>query len=266
MILVDCIVSNDIAFNEPELIEPFVKQLQATLNRYCLSLTGSLWEAEDLAQDTWLKTITKLREFQHPNTEALLLRAAKNIWIDNIRRNQLWAVIMQQQSPRASWPEYGTLGIEDAFAALMKHVSPLQRTVFLLRDVCGYSSSEAATMLGTTEGAVKAALHRARLALGAVRKEIEEGRASHIEDEGLKAFLRTLAVAYQMGDITTLVELAQRNEVEPAVAISIVQTRMLRKSHNVRSKTMQAPAPYQLSVQARSQMPMQAHYCLQRAA
>lgn len=32
--------------------ETIVHQLQVTLNRYCLSITGSSWDAEDLSQDT----------------------------------------------------------------------------------------------------------------------------------------------------------------------------------------------------------------------
>lgn len=128
-------------------------------------------------------------------------------------------------------PDYGSLEIESAFQALFRYLSPLQRTVFLLRDVCGYSSTEAAGMLYTTEGAVKAALHRARHALDAVKKELEEGAPSIAGDEGLKAFLRTIAPAYQKGDITALVKMAQRDEVEPSMAIGIAQSRMLRKSH-----------------------------------
>jgi RNA polymerase sigma-70 factor (ECF subfamily) len=216
-----------------------VEQLQASLNRYCLSITGSSWDAEDLAQDTWLKAIATLRDCRHQNPEALLLRIAKNTWIDQSRRKNVWALIMRQQSPNVTLPDYGALVIESAFQALFRHLSPLQRTVFLLRDVCGYSIHEAARLLSTTEGAVKAALFRARHALGAVKKELEEGAAgapSIAGDEGLKSFLRTIAAAYQMGDIAALVELAQRDEVEPAMAIGIAQTRMLRKSNAVQSK------------------------------
>jgi DNA-directed RNA polymerase specialized sigma24 family protein len=37
-----------------------LEQLQATLSRYCMSLTECSWDAEDLVQDTWLKALDTL--------------------------------------------------------------------------------------------------------------------------------------------------------------------------------------------------------------
>jgi hypothetical protein len=40
--------------------------LRPDLHRYCLSLTRSLWDAEDLVQDTLLRGFGKLGEFSNP--------------------------------------------------------------------------------------------------------------------------------------------------------------------------------------------------------
>lgn len=41
--------------------------LQSSLIRYCLSLTESRWDAEDLAQDTWVKALAAFNSLSHTN-------------------------------------------------------------------------------------------------------------------------------------------------------------------------------------------------------
>ncbi|WP_124726797.1 RNA polymerase sigma factor [Staphylospora marina] len=205
-----------------------LERLQAVLNRYCLAVTGSDWDAEDLAQDTWLKATGTLRR-GHANPEAFLLRIAKNTWIDQVRRKAVLARILNRERPKEALPDHGSFEIEWMFQALMKHLSPLQRTVFLLRDVFGYSSAETAEWLDTTEGAVKAALRRARRSLAAVRDELEKGTLPIPEKEHVKAFLRAVATAYQEGEVARLVELVLRDEADPAMVIGVVQSRALWK-------------------------------------
>lgn len=106
------------------------------------------------------------RSTNHPNPEALLFRIARNTWIDIMRRKATLSRVLElDQSPTEASAEYGSFEIEAAFQALQGHLSPLQQAVFLLRDVLGHSAMEAADILDTTEGAIKAALHRARQAL-----------------------------------------------------------------------------------------------------
>jgi RNA polymerase sigma factor (sigma-70 family) len=202
-------------------------EFHATLKRYCLSLTGTVWDAEDLVQDTWIKAMTASRSFNHLNPEAYLLRIAKNTWIDQARRASTLSRLLRSERPKIASPSSGNLELESAFQALLQHLSPLQRAVFLLRQVLDYSITETAEKLRTTEGAVKAALHRARLALNAVRDDIEKG-LSLPDDSGVQSLLRRLAEAYQLGDVTTLIALVQHSEMEPAMAIGLLQNRRLR--------------------------------------
>jgi RNA polymerase sigma-70 factor (ECF subfamily) len=105
------------------------------------------------------------------------------------------------------------------FHALIKHLSPLQRAVFLLRDVFGYTGQETARLLNTTEGAAKAALFRARQAMSAVREDLEQGGLPLPQEEGLKALLQALAHSFASGEIATLLALVQRDELDAAVVI-----------------------------------------------
>ncbi|AUS26583.1 RNA polymerase sigma factor [Paenibacillus sp. P2(2022)] len=202
-------------------------ELQAVLKRYCLSLTKSNWDAEELAQNTWVKALGKLNNFEHTNPKALLLRIAKNTWIDEIRRKAVFTRILNREQAKVTEADHGTFEIEIALQSLMNHLSPLQRTVFLLRDVFAFSISETSDILGTTEGAVKVALHRARKSLGAVQEELLKGELSLPESEKSKTFLRALTAAYQMGDIATLVMLSYQDVMEPDVMIGIVNNKLL---------------------------------------
>lgn len=211
--------------------ESNLSPLREALQRYCLSLTRSRADAEDLAQDTWTKALAYGKFADSPNPEALLLRIAKNTWIDAVRRKASLGRVLErtlvltlsgsgQDSGQA--PESSLTEIELAFHALIRHLSPLQRTVFLLRDVLGYPASEAAELLGTTEGAVKAALHRARQALDAVRRELRDHEGPALPpDMDLRILLQALAASYEKGQLSVMLELLrQETAAEMTMAVS----------------------------------------------
>ena len=190
-----------------------LRSLQTVLNRYCLSLTQSTWDAEDLAQDTWVKAWGALKVSDPVNPEALLLHIAKNTWIDRVRRkSRYYKVLERVKSKESIDSDNSPLEIEIVMQALFKHMSPLQRTVFLMRDVLGYSAIETAEELETTEGAVKAALFRARHAMQSVRESLSADGPAISENEGYRSFLRTLATSYENGEIIKLLELSFHNE------------------------------------------------------
>ncbi|WP_025693203.1 RNA polymerase sigma factor [Paenibacillus zanthoxyli] len=198
-----------------------IVHLQAVLKRYCLSLTGSSWDAEDLAQDTWLKAWEPLKA-GHNNPEAFLLRIAKNAWIDAGRRKALLQRIFElSNEAKYMEQENGEFAAEMAFQALMKHLSPLQRSVFLMRDVLEYTAAETAELLDTTEGAVKAALHRARLAIPAVRKELSADGPTLPLERSYRDFLEQMAAAYKQGQIAELIELTQQGDTKQGTVIAV---------------------------------------------
>ncbi|WNS46270.1 RNA polymerase sigma factor [Paenibacillus sp. MMS20-IR301] len=226
-------VKAQMLYGNPETFGSLCHQeLNASLQRYCLSLTRSVPDAEDLAQETWTKALGYSKFTHSPNPEALLLRMAKNTWIDTVRRRSSFIRALERSSAavQQTGTQTGLSGISDielAFQALCRYLTPLQRAAFVLRDVLGYSAAESAGSLGTTEGAVKAALHRARLALAKVKEELGAGDGPAFPlDADYRAYLRALALAYEQGQIPVMLELLRQEhaaEVTVAVSSSTVQ-------------------------------------------
>lgn len=131
--------------------------LRGELYRYCRHLTRSPWDAEDLAQDTMSRAFATLGRMgaAPPNPKAWLFRVASNLWLDHVRR---WRPNIEP-APSTSNP-----GIElrDAAGTLLVQLAPQERAAVVLKDAFDFSLDEVAGILGTTVGAVKAALHRGR--------------------------------------------------------------------------------------------------------
>ncbi|MFD0589922.1 RNA polymerase sigma factor [Paenibacillus sp. GCM10027627] len=189
-----------------------LERLHISLFRYCLVLTGSKWDAEDLSQLVWCKALTALKKSPHHNVEALLLRIAKNEWIDCCRRKAVYktkveALSAEERSAERKSSEEDSFAIEAMFGALLNHLSPLQRTVFVFRDALGFSNLETAEKLGLTEGAVKAALHRARKSIEAVRRELESDHGGRLpSDSEERVWLEETVLAYEEGRVEDLAE------------------------------------------------------------
>lgn len=196
-----------------------ISNLQRMTFRYCLSLTKSRTDAEDLVQDTWLKVLNRKQGHNHANPEALLLTIARNTWIDQLRRKQLGLRKTFAERSSTVVQDESSLGIESALQAIIRHLPPLQRTVFMLRDVFGYSIVETAEKLETTVGAVKAAHHRARQSLEAVKREmIGDDLLSKVstmpdesQEEAERQVLHAFVSAYRLEDAEALVQLYQSN-------------------------------------------------------
>ncbi|WP_157338320.1 sigma-70 family RNA polymerase sigma factor [Paenibacillus lutrae] len=224
-----------------------LEQLYGALTRYCLSLTRSQWEAEDLAQEAWLKAMQIAEGPGFTNKEALLLRIAKNTWIDQLRRHTVLQRILKQEEAQMALPDSDSLEIESAMQALMIHLSPLQRTVFILRDVFALSITETARQLQTTEGAVKAALHRARQSLASVRDCLLRGELALPQDAGLREYLKVCAGVYLSGNAAALVELMQLDLAEPAVAWGFIQSQSSRKTSQMQRRVSTPQAAFGLA-------------------
>ncbi|QUL56858.1 RNA polymerase sigma factor [Paenibacillus tritici] len=234
-----------------------LEELRSVLRRYCLSLTRSSYGADDLAQETWAKALGYRKFTGSPNPEALLLRIAKNTWIDAARRQNGLIHALERSGtapdPASEAAMPGDLGdMELTFQALINHLSPLQRTAFVLRDVLGYSAAEAAVCLGTTEGAVKAALHRARLALAKVREELAEHEGPALpQNADYRAYLRALAHAYEQGQIPVMLELLRQDNAGNVTAAVSTHSIQAVYSDNVRySYSYGSPATYELRMAA----------------
>lgn len=157
-------------------IEPY----REALWRYCLRLTGSPWDAEDLLQETLMKAFARLTHWQPLDARPYIFRVSTNTWIDQQRRTRLPVGSLDESSlePAEHTPDPGA-----ALAAmehLVQRLPPRQRVVVLLTDVFHFTAAEVAGMIGSTEGAVKAVLHRARTSLRDARDPVDEAKASPV--------------------------------------------------------------------------------------
>lgn len=151
----------------------------AALRHYCRSLTGTPWEGDDLAQDTWLKiwSAAQGKGDAFRLTRSYLYRTAQHAWIDRNRRKRLPVESLPMEELLQAPAQIEPAVVWAAMETLVSELSPLQRTALLLIDILQYTASEAAQLIQSTEGAVKAALHRARVRLrNAVESTGQEGR------------------------------------------------------------------------------------------
>ena len=157
-----------------DLYEP----LRPDLYRYCRYLTRSPWDAEDLSQDALARAFATMSTLTEPpkSPRAWLFRIASNLWIDRVRRaydvTNVIAEPTAATEPRA---------VREAAGTLIAQLSPQERAAVVLKDAFDLSVAEIAESLGTTPGAVKAALHRGRDKLVAPA-EAETGNASRVPD------------------------------------------------------------------------------------
>ena len=170
------------------------------LYRYCRRLTGSVWDAEDLVQETLVRAFATLAK-AHPGVEhprAYLLRTATNAWIDTLRRRAGESLSPAEPVAAAGAPDPGAL--RDAGAALMQRLSPQERAAIVLKEVFEVSLEEAADVLQTTPGAVKSALHRAR-------GRLREPAAAALHRAPSEALVDRFVAAFNAADLPGLTAL-----------------------------------------------------------
>lgn len=142
-----------------------VDELRPELHRYCARMTGSVFDGEDVVQDTLAKAYYALGQMlQPPNLRPWLFRIAHNTAMDFLKRHEHKYVELVADVPERA--EAGEAGVDpelvEAALAAFVELPPVQRSAIILKDVLGHSLEETASTMGTNAGAVKAALSRAR--------------------------------------------------------------------------------------------------------
>lgn len=136
--------------------EKALTALYPGLLRYCRFLSQNNWDGDDLAQAAMMKAIHRYRDEESINA-ALLKRIAYHQWIDIIRKRK--KEILAEPAERAEKDQ--TMLLETA-EMLMECFTPQQMVIFTLKEAFQYTLGEIAELMGTTETAVKATLHRAK--------------------------------------------------------------------------------------------------------
>jgi RNA polymerase sigma-70 factor, ECF subfamily len=161
---------NDIAPIRPQLL------------RYCSGLTGNLWDGEDLLQDVLLRVFGQLGKSHDDlvNPRGYILQSATHLWIDRlrrVRRERDYVAAESEHPDEHASPAAQIVDVRAAANVLFINLAPRERAAVLLADVLDLSLQEAASMLKTTEGAVKSALHRGRARLTSANAASEQSVA-----------------------------------------------------------------------------------------
>jgi RNA polymerase sigma-70 factor (ECF subfamily) len=139
--------------------------LRPELYRYCRYLSRSPWEADDLVQDTLMRSFVALgclhQEIRSPR--AWLFRIASNLWLNRVRdTREVPTELAALSDPSQEDSPLDTRATREAARSLITRLAPQERAAVVLKDVFDLTLEETAETLSTSVGAVKAALNRGR--------------------------------------------------------------------------------------------------------
>ena len=189
-------------------VEEF-EELRPLLFSIAYRILGSVSEAEDAVQETWLRYEASLT--QPASAKAYLSAAVTRISIDVLRSARLrrekyvghWFPEPLLTDPYQDPARSAELADSVSMAALLllERLSPLERAVFVLRDVFGFGFGEVASAVGKSEAACRQLAVRARRHMDAGRPRFEADRRER--EELAERFFD----AFREGDVNGLREL-----------------------------------------------------------
>jgi RNA polymerase sigma-70 factor (ECF subfamily) len=162
-----------------------VEAYQRPVYSLAYRMLGNRLEAEDAAQESFVRAYTKLHTYRPERKfSTWLLSITSHHCIDRLRRRRFtWLSLEEPLPPQRLRSEHGlpedsALRAEkrDEVRQLLKALEPAYRTPIVLRYWHDMSYQEIAETLGISLGAVKSRLHRARLKMAQVVAESETAR------------------------------------------------------------------------------------------
>jgi RNA polymerase sigma-70 factor, ECF subfamily len=217
------------------LAEPYRHELQV----HCYRMLGSIEDAEDAVQETYLRAWGRLESFAgRAPFRAWLYGIATHACLDALRRRKarVWPTdvaepadpnnyalatvdlpwlspypdrLLDAPAPTDAEPEAAVTAketIELAFLAAIQRLPSRQRAVLILRDVLDWSAKDTGAALDMSQAAVNSALQRAHATLG---EHLSAGRGewTSTSDPTEKTLLRRLITAWERSDTAALVGL-----------------------------------------------------------
>jgi RNA polymerase sigma-70 factor (ECF subfamily) len=210
--------------------EPFRRELLA----HCYRLLGSIQDAEDLVQETYLRAWRSYDGFEgRSSVRTWLYQIATNGCFTELARHSrrvLPSGLSDPEPDPGAYPEEaGTEvrwlqpapdalvtqdsadpaaivaareGLRLALIASLQYLPPRQRAVLVLRDVLAFPAAEVAVMLSTTTASVKSALQRARARLSELA--LAAGQITEPTAPQARALLNQYIAAFENADAAAL--------------------------------------------------------------
>ncbi|MFG2616749.1 RNA polymerase sigma-70 factor [Streptomyces sp. NPDC048507] len=171
-------------------------------------MLGTVTDAEDIVQDAWLSWHKADRsEVRHP--KAYLVRTVTNLSLNRLTSARAtreeyvgpWLPEPLLTSPDIAQERELAESVSTAMLVVLETLTPVERAVFVLREVFGYAHAEIAGFLDRPEPAVRQISHRARRHVAARRPRHDTDAAQR--EEVTARFLSACAG----GDLNAVLEL-----------------------------------------------------------
>ena len=221
---------------DDDVFMAMVEPLRGELTAHCYRMSGSVHDAEDLVQETYLRAWRAFHGFENRSSlRTWMYRIATNVCLtalDGKARRPMPTGLGQPSAdpgagldsrPEITWlepmPDAMVWGgrVEDpaaevvsretvrlAFVAALQHLTPQQRAVLILRDVLAWQASEVAEVLQLSTAAVNSSLQRARAHLGRLDPDIPE---EPVSSERSQQLLADYVAAFESYDVHRIVKL-----------------------------------------------------------
>jgi RNA polymerase sigma-70 factor, ECF subfamily len=160
--------------------EELVQQTNRRVYSLAFRLTGDRTEAEDVAQEAYLRMFRGLAGFrEEARFETWMHQIVTNCAISMLKRRGRFGDVLADEPADVPVPDTTAprLADRDALSRAMATLPEGQRIVLLLKDVYGLSCKEVGEEVGIEEGAVKVRLHRARKRLKELLDDTHEQAA-----------------------------------------------------------------------------------------
>jgi RNA polymerase sigma-70 factor, ECF subfamily len=213
------------------------EELRPYLFAIAYRMLGSVAEAEDVVQEAFLRYEEAGVEAESP--KAYLATITTRLAIDELRSARARREVYPGQwLPEPLVEDEALRHAETAdslsltFLHLLEKLSPVERAVFLLREVFDYPYDEIAAIVGKSPDNCRQILARAR-------RHIEEGRHRFdVSREERDAVARRFVAAWEEGDVEGLVELLAPDATmygdgggkAPAVPVPLVGAERIAKA------------------------------------
>jgi RNA polymerase sigma-70 factor (ECF subfamily) len=220
----------------PQVTDPYRRELFA----HCYRMTGSVHDAEDLVQETYLRAWRAYHNFEgRSSVRTWLYRIATNVCLTALegkdkrplptglgapsttpeqglveQRETPWLepvpdAMLDQSDPATAVASRDSIRL--AFIAALQHLPARQRAVLILRDVLKWRAAEVAEALETTTTAVNSVLQRARAQLADA--DLTEDTVREPDSAEQRALLDRYVNAFWEKDIDTIVELLTQDAI-----------------------------------------------------
>lgn len=160
----------------------------------CCRMLGNPSEAEDAAQESFVRIYTRLKTYDRgQKLSSWILAVASHYCIDRLRRRRIKWLSLGEVAPvrllsgNEAQPEDAAIGREsrEEMQRLLQTLPAEHRMAIVLRYWQDLSYVEIAQVVGATESAIKSRLHRARRMLAQLviaQREVETPQASKVQE------------------------------------------------------------------------------------